>query len=344
VTRPDPRDRLFRSAWLRAAAVPLSWIYGAAIAARPHSNSVRVAGRVIAIGNIHAGGTGKTPLVIAVARHLASRGRKVAVVSRGYGGSLSATGAQVASSSRASEVGDEPLEIHAALRDVPVFIGADRVEAARRALADARVLVLDDAFQHVRLERDLDVVVIPAAARPENQRLLPWGRLREPLSALARADALVVVRECAAGSGGAAGAADEPLDYSRWTDARVFRAERVLDGVRPYPGTVEPVVLLGRNVVAVSGVAGPERFHRAIESAGARVVEVVAKRDHAPFTDADLALVKRLIEAHDGIAVMTGKDAARLGGRSLPFPAAILSTRIDAPEFLAFASQCVEGA
>ncbi len=327
--RDDP-DRLFRSKLLQAACAPLSALYGLGLALRPAPSPEPTGRKVVSIGNLHVGGTGKTPVVIALAAALRDAGRKVAVVSRGYRGRLSGEGAAVAPGSRAADVGDEPLEIARALGDVPVHIGADRLEACRRAGSEADVLILDDGFQHARVARDIDVVVIPAAAKPSRQRLLPWGRLREPIAALARCHAIVRVREFGDDD------AEVSTEWRHHTDAPVFFARRVVAGVVPYPGTVVATALLGGKVVALSGIANPRRFHRAIESAGARVVEEIVRPDHHVFTDGDLALVARLVEAHDGLAVMTAKDAARLDGRPLPFPAAVLTTAVECPGLVDF--------
>lgn len=326
-TASGDTDRLFQSRVLRAAAVPLSLAYGAAIALSPRPEPRRVPALVISVGNVHAGGTGKTPHVLAIARHLRDGGHATAVVSRGYGGSLSRVGARVEPGHRASEVGDEPRELADSLGDVPVFVGADRVEAAIAASKEARILVLDDAFQHRRLARDLDIVLVPAGAAPERQKLLPWGRLREPLAALRRADLVVLVHE--------PGHADHAEAWRRILGGPVIETRREPAGVRRYPGTVEPVALLDRPVVALSAIAGPDRFHATLSAAGARVVETLAYADHHRFTDGDLELATRLVARLDGgLVVTTSKDEARLEGRRLPFPCAVLETRLDAADLL----------
>lgn len=314
-------DYLFRSRALRAVAAPLSLAYGAALKIRGEPEPARLAARVISVGNIHVGGTGKTPLVIALARRLHLAGLKPAIVSRGYGGRLSKEGATVELDSSARDVGDEPVEMKRALPDVPVVIGARRIGAAQAAMKSGRTLILDDGFQHRRLHRDLDIVVIPASADPDRQWLLPLGRLREPLSALERADAIVLVREI--GDPAPVAAAWKP-----WTDAPVFTAERVIDRVRPRKGTVEPIALLGRQVVVFTGIANPERFRRAVESAGARIVEDLSFADHHEYADDEIALIATLVARHDAIAVTTEKDDARLGARTLPFPVAVISSSL----------------
>jgi tetraacyldisaccharide 4'-kinase len=175
---------------LRAAALPPSWLYGGAAIARNllFDAGIRRAHRVpvpvASIGNITAGGTGKTPLVEWAARRLRERaGVPVAIVSRGYA---------------AVEGGrnDEALVLAENLPGVPHVQRPDRVAAARQAVGrnGARVLLLDDGFQHRRLARDLDVVLLDALASPRSYRLLPRGVLREPLSGLKRADLIVITR------------------------------------------------------------------------------------------------------------------------------------------------------
>ena len=275
MSAPD-ETRLFRSRWMRTAAIPLSALYGAALRIKPAPAPRRVSRPVISVGNIHVGGVGKTPLVIALARASLEAGIRPAVVSRGYGGRLSRAGAIVAAGRSAFEVGDEPLEIARALSGVPVAIGAGRIDAARRVEEDADLLILDDGFQHRRLARDLDLLVLPASSRPGEERLLPWGRLREPLEALRRADALVRIAE-------EDKIPTDPTAWRRWTDAPIFEARRLAAAIRPYPGTVEPVAFLGRPVILFAGIANPGRFASSVEAAGGRIVERFFFSDHHVF-------------------------------------------------------------
>lgn len=191
--RPRP-DRWQRRRWLR----PLASLYGRVIAARnarfDRGRSVtRVDVPVISVGNLTTGGTGKTPLVIHLAKSLRALGRRPAILTRGY-------------KAKASQTADEVLEFQAALPDVPVIVNPKRVDGARHALSDSAgdasvdVLILDDGFQHRYLGRDLDIVLIDAldpwglCQTAEEARLLPAGNLREPLDALARAGLLVISR------------------------------------------------------------------------------------------------------------------------------------------------------
>ena len=323
-------DKLFESNILTGIAIPLSLLYGLGIKLRPSPRIFKVKCPVISVGNIHIGGTGKTPIVIAIAKALQRRGMKPAVVSRGYGGALSKTGVELNSSHKSQEVGDEPIEIFSELKNVSVIIGADRVSACRAAEKISNVIILDDGFQHRRVHRDINIVVYPANAKPKRQRLLPWGRLREPLSALKRAHAIVRVREIGEEE-------NKPgTELKKYTDAQIFYGNRIIEGIEPYPGTVEPIALLGRDVVALSGIAQPKRFYNAVTATGANIVEIYEGRDHHRFSEKEIELVKVLSERHDAIVVMTQKDAARFDKRALPFPAAILKTGIDCPGLIDF--------
>lgn len=174
---------------LRGLLTPLSAVYGAAVAARNSyydrvPSASHTAGiPVISVGNLTVGGTGKTPLTIEIVRRLRAAGRRPAILTRGYGAA-------------GGETADEVLEFEVALPDLPVVVNADRVAGAVAARRDhgADCLVLDDGFQHRRLRRDLDVVLVDALDWCGGGRVLPAGRLREPLSSLGRADWIVITR------------------------------------------------------------------------------------------------------------------------------------------------------
>ncbi len=179
----------------RALSSYVRWSYLSGRKAR-----ARLSCRVISVGNIVSGGTGKTPMVQWLARRLAERGARVAVILRGYGGRQSETGGVVSDGERVlmtvDESGDE-AQLHArALPGIPVLIGRDRVAAGERAVQEfgADVVVLDDGFQTWRLQRDFDVLLIDATNPFGNGHLLPCGVLREPVSAVARADAVVLTK------------------------------------------------------------------------------------------------------------------------------------------------------
>lgn len=190
-----------------ALLTPLAWGYGALIRARNRAFDsgrlaiVRLPAPVISVGNLTVGGTGKTPFVMEIIRRLRACGARAAILTRGYGGS-------------ATTAADEVLEYQLALPDTPVIVDSNRAAGGRRALdGGADVLVLDDGFQHRRLARDLDIVLIDAMNPWGGGRLLPAGRLREPTSALRRAG-LIVLTRC------------EAVDAAR-TDALAAEARRL---------------------------------------------------------------------------------------------------------------------
>ena len=255
----------------------------------------KVGARVISIGNITWGGTGKTPLVIKIARDLAQEGKKVAVLTRGYGG-------------------DEVRELQAKLPGIPVIVGRDRVRSAREAIDKhkADFLLLDDGFQHLRLQRDLDVVMLNAAEPFGPGGLIPMGTLREPLEHLARAD-VFVLSKCDVGS--------KNVHWIRQRlnaikpDALIFEAVHrpiaLKDPLRNR--TLPPQELRGRRVAALSGIGDPYSFEKTAEFLGAEVLFAARFEDHHPFTRADLlSFVRKARNMGLKEVVTTEKDFMRL--------------------------------
>jgi tetraacyldisaccharide 4'-kinase len=298
----DVAEGAFRAAVaLRTAAYARGW-------ARP----ARVEGlRVVSVGNLTAGGAGKTPVVRALAERLQAAGGSVAILSRGYGRRVS--------DSRPVEgpqwppveaVGDEPLMLARSLPGVRVWVGADRVALARQAREHgATVALLDDGFQTRRLARDLDVVVVDEAVGLGNGHLLPRGPLREPAAALRRAQLLWVrVSERPAG-------VDWPEGVAR---VRARHAPR--DVVGP-SGTVTPAgALRERRLVAFCGLARPVSFRRTLEALGAEVVRFDGFPDHHRYTPTELRALEQAARG-GAMLVTTEKDAVRLPEG---FPASVL--------------------
>ncbi len=306
---------------LRAGLVPAAWAYGAAVAARNRAYDLgflpvhRLGCRVLCVGNLTVGGTGKTPTVIALADALVRRGQKPCILLRGYGGR--AAGGSVVSDGNAvlldwRQAGDEAVLLARRLPGVPVVIGADRVRAGAAALARFRpdVLLLDDGFQHRRLHRDVDLVLLDAADPFGGGRLLPRGGLREPVRSLARAHAVLVTR------------ADEAPDRER------VRAQLAACGVAPAAwsrhrpaelldlaaGGARPLeALRGRRVFALSGIGRPQSFQRTLQGLGACLVGREVFPDHHAYTCEDAAAVARAAAASGAEwIVTTEKDAVRL--------------------------------
>ena len=250
--------------------------------------SRRLSGPVVSIGNLSTGGAGKTPFVILLGELLKARGVAFDVLSRGYGRTTKGV-LVVEPGGSARDFGDEPLLIARRL-EVPVVVGEDRYAAGRAAEEKfgARLHLLDDGFQHRALARDFDIVLVtPADAR---ERLLPAGRLREPVSALKRAHAVVLT------SG--ADPARFPLDGKL-----VWRARR---GIVPLGVPQQPV--------AFCGIARPQSFFLQLRAAGIAPAAEAVYRDHHAYTEADVRELEALRQ-HSGARgfVTTEKDAVNLG-------------------------------
>ncbi|MEW9572645.1 tetraacyldisaccharide 4'-kinase [Rhodanobacter sp. Si-c] len=276
---------------------PLAVLYGALTALRRvlyRSGALRHARLqvpVIVIGNLTAGGTGKTPLTIALAEALHARGFRPGVVSRGHGGRQREPMLLDGAPDPAA-VGDEPCLIRAS--GVPVAVGRDRPAAAQLLVEDGcDVVIADDGLQHYRLARDVEICVIDGARRFGNGHLLPAGPLREPLRRLARVD----FRVC---NGAMPQAGEYPMQLAGGDAVTLDGAQR-----QPLSG------FAGRRVHAVAAIGNPERFFSGLRNAGVEVIEH-AFPDHHAFVAGELAF-------GDGLAVlMTDKDAVKCRGFAQP--------------------------
>lgn len=296
---------------IRPALAPLTPLYAAAAALRNLSLErgwepvQRLRFPVISIGNLTTGGSGKTPLTIALAGALAERGIGVDVLSRGYGRSISVA-ARVQTDGSAERFGDEPLLI-ARQTGVPVYVARRRYEAGLLAEAEAaeqyaahqgrraQAHILDDGFQHRQLHRDVDIVLLDSA--DWRDRLLPAGNLREPLKALHRASVIAVP-------------ADQPnleSDLRAWGwRGPLWRLHRTMD-----------VPAVNGPVAAFCGIARPEQFFTGLEAAGVQIAARRAFPDHHRYTLADLGRLTAIAWAAGATAlVTTEKDLARLGTTS----------------------------
>ncbi|MBI4472831.1 MAG: tetraacyldisaccharide 4'-kinase [Acidobacteria bacterium] len=248
---------------------------------------------VVSIGNLTLGGTGKTPLVIALAEGLRDRGYHPVILSRGY----KRTSRQILVVGNSwEEAGDEPYLIKRRLRDVPVVVGADRFEAGRYAERKqlGNLFILDDGFQHRRLHRDVDIVTIDPLEWDAGESLLPAGRWREPKDAIVRAHAACVQ--------------DVPGVPVPQLPIPSFNIQTKIDGIYKDDAQIPPESLRNRAVVAFAGIAKPERFFSSLESIGIAPRDRVRFRDHHRYT-------RRDIERLGGeILITTEKDAARLEG------------------------------
>jgi tetraacyldisaccharide 4'-kinase len=268
---------------------------------------------VISVGNLTFGGTGKTPTTIALVRDLVRAGRRPAVLTRGYGRRDRTPQVVIGPAPRSAPelVGDEPLEMAASLPGVPVVVDADRARGAAVAVArGADVLVLDDGFQHLGLARDLDVVLLDAGDPFGGDRLPPRGRLREPVSALRRAD-VVVVTKLAPGDRATLESVTSRV-HAIHHGLPVLGASLEISRVRTADGAQGPDCLVDRPVVAVAGVARPSGFVDILRRAGARVVATRWFADHHVYRPADLQWMADAAERHAAVVVTTAKDAVKL--------------------------------
>jgi len=298
----------------RAGSAARTALYGAGLL-----RSARVGAPVVSVGNLVVGGSGKTPAVLEVARRLLARGRRVALLSRGYGASrtdarrVSGRGGLLLG---AAEAGDEPTLLARRLPGVPVLCGPRRADLARLALADgADALVLDDGFQHRALARDLDLVVLDAGNPVGNGRLLPRGPNREGLRALSRAGLAWLSRADQAA----------PADLERLRALALGATGRapvesrhavsdVLDGQLTRSFGRE--ALAGRRVLLLAGIGRPEGFRRTVAGLAAQVAAARLFRDHHAFADAELDEAFGAARAAGCDAVVTTeKDAVRLSPR-----------------------------
>lgn len=285
------------------AVSPIGWVYGATVRWKArHATAYRATVPVICVGNISAGGTGKTPVSIAIARALSARGRRPFFLTRGYGGTN--PGPLQVERQDAQEVGDEPLLL---ARAAPTIVSRHRPDGAKLAVErGADVIVMDDGHQNFMLAKDLSIVVVDAERGFGNGRVLPAGPLREPVrQGLARADAVVMMGEGSPSLEGFSGT--------------VLR------------GSLQPAEtdLAGQKVAGFAGIGRPAKFFNSLRSLGADVVLTEAFPDHHRFAPAEIARLRQQARDRNAQLVTTEKDFVRLpeperaGISSLPVQAVL---------------------
>ena len=274
---------------------PLGWLYAAETARRVAQPGYRAAIPVICIGNLNVGGTGKTPTAVALIERLTARGRKVAVVSRGYGGTVKGPLQVVESRHKAAEVGDEPLLLSAF---APTFVAADRAAAVRMAEASgAEVVLLDDGFQNPSVVKDLSLVVVDAAMGFGNAYCLPAGPLREPIAAgLARANLILAIGNAAAQTSFRTSWPNLPKPVLQ---GELFPLKMGMDWQ-------------AAKVIAFAGIGNPAKFFATLRGEGAEIIREVPLDDHQPLSTALMDRLQREARAKGAQLVTTEKDAVRL--------------------------------
>ena len=283
--------------WTRHGLVPtllepLATLYAAAGAARAMlATPFRVAVPVICVGNLVAGGVGKTPVVLSLAQRLRASGHRPHIVTRGYGGRLGGPVRVDPAQHGAADIGDEALLL---ARVAPCWVARDRVAGAKAATtAGADLVLLDDGFQNPTLAKTLSFIVVDGFYGFGNRRLIPAGPLREPIErGLGRADAVILI-----------GADESGVTAAIGNRLPVLHA------------TLEPQgadALIGRKVLAFAGIGRPAKFYATL---AALATEIVAHRDfpdHHPYSEAEIAALVAAASARDAMLVTTAKDWVRL--------------------------------
>lgn len=312
----------------------LSWLYEGVVRLRNNCYDrglglKRLPAPVLSVGNLSVGGTGKTPLVMLLASQLRERGLKVTVLSRGHGRAKTSEVLQVSSGQGTQvsikDAGDEPYMMAQKLNGVSVWVGANRFRSGMAAWeqAPSDLFLLDDGFQHRSLVRDLDVVVARLPKPWGNNRLLPAGPLREPLSALNRAQLLVLT----AGEG-----IETP---AQWTQAtynlpvvRAFlkaKVLRALGGEETYPLDF----LKGRRTALVCAIGHPEGFRDMVRLLGAELGPCLFFPDHHWYTPQDVNFIKDLLREAQ-VILTTEKDIWKLKEAGLDLPGLmVLETELE---------------
>jgi tetraacyldisaccharide 4'-kinase len=326
---------------------PLAEAYGLGAMLREHAfrrgwlKSRRLSRPVISVGNLTVGGSGKTPLVAWIVEALLRRGYKPAILTRGYGrkrgADLLVLEPQRERDIDARTVGDEPALLARALPQVPIVISANRHRAGQ--LAERRfgadIHILDDGFQHFALERDLDIVTIDVTQELQGLALLPAGRLREPCSALRRADLILLTRAELQNPD-----AIETQVRSINPQAQIFHCSTVLRGlIEAVSGTLQsPAAYHGRPLCAFCGIGNPRAFFADLRRWGFRLRAEIAFRDHHVYTPNDMRRLQAVAQAEGAVAFLTTeKDVMNLSPQwksELPVLACAIRTEIsDASAF-----------
>lgn len=303
-------------AWI---LMPFAFLYWISITARKTLyriglfKQIRLPAKVISVGGMTIGGSGKTPVVIHLAKYLESIGKKTLILTRGYGGETqTAVVVRPGDDTTKSNLSDE-VRLMSKKTSVTIGVGADRIAAFEKASESAEfdVVILDDGFQHLKITRDLDIVVLDATAPFGNGYMLPAGNLREPKASLRRSDLIVLTRISQCEN---AMKVSERL-ASDFGDKAIMSADYAPDGIQQvHTGEiVDSSTLSDRSIFAFSAIANPNSFFSMLESEGLEIVGKRAFRDHHIFTQPDIEeLVREARAIGCGAFIVTEKDAVKL--------------------------------
>lgn len=295
-------------------------------------------GKVISIGNITTGGTGKTPLVIALAEEALKRGLKPCILTRGYKGRL--RGPCFVSKGEEAlispfDAGDEPSLMAQRLKGVPIVKAVDRYEGGMFAIKELNpenqfLFILDDGFQHWRLKRDKDILLINSGEPFGGEKLLPVGCLREPLKELNRADIIVITNPELS-----SGLSDIISEVKRYNpSAPLFLAEHKPSYIGRVEGVTAPISWLnGKNVYAFCGIAYPHSFRTTLRKTGSLIKGFRSYRDHYRFKQHEIRLIeKEALRCNAEWIITTEKDIIRLRGIKLPENLVFLGIELSASD------------
>ncbi|MDE0481969.1 MAG: tetraacyldisaccharide 4'-kinase [Candidatus Poribacteria bacterium] len=328
---------------LRPPLMPLSWLYGAVIWIRNYCFTSRIFKQkrlpctVISVGNIVAGGTGKTPAVAAIAKQLQNQGFQVAILLRGYKRRSSEEITVVSDGENRlcsrEESGDEADMLARQLSDIPIIVGKQRYLTGKAALDRFKsdVIILDDGFQHRQLARDVDILIIDTTQPYGTGALLPIGTLREPVSALQRADIIILTRTDA-------------------VDINIVDLKAELNQLAPNTPILESVHqpaslywlnqtdehsimpienLTGKRLLAVCGIGNPDAFVATLEKYNPEAVGLLAFPDHHVYTESDLQQIQHQMQQHEAEWVITTqKDEQKFTSLFTELPLVVLAIEL----------------
>jgi tetraacyldisaccharide 4'-kinase len=275
----------------------------------------------VSVGNLTVGGTGKTPFTLFLARRLQSHGLRVGIVSRGYGRTRSRVRSELVADGgkltiSPEEAGDEPAMMARSFTG-PIAVAHRRINGIEQLLrlGPLDAVILDDGFQHERLNRDVDLLLVSNERGFGNGWVLPAGPMREPIRSTGRADAIVVMNT------GTDASAIRPSQMKKLTARKLLHASvrpRALLAIENGVWRETPLGLVGRRVLAISGLADPSAFYAMLRDLDADLVGIFEYPDHHAYTNADWQAIVNAMRDTDNIVVTTEKDLVKL--ERFPFP------------------------